>query len=111
MPISPEQVDQIREWGRGIYDHILNEPPDTTPERIKANREKLLPYYQEMKDSISKIPEQLPPLARPKLDEVLELFDDYFNYFSSGYRAKTNIDDFPDKLKQAFSKMVKFKGD
>jgi hypothetical protein len=106
MTLSSEQLNQIREWARKVYDHILSEPPDTTPERIRVNRDKLLPYFQEMHDIFS--PTILDQLTPPTKEKAEELLDDYMKYFNEGYQSKTNIDDFPDKLKQEFSRMVRF---
>ena len=59
----------------------------------------------ERSEYISVIRDSLPGAAKVKADAVVDLLYDYYHYFDLGYRSKTNIDDFPEKLKGAFAKL------
>jgi len=40
-------VEDLKDWADRYYALMLTLPDDTTPERIKANREKMLPLIAE----------------------------------------------------------------
>ena len=102
--LTPEQLKNIRSWGKEIYTFLIEQDLDTTPERIKINRDRLRPLF-ERSEYISAIRDSLSGVARVKANAVLDLLYDYYHYFDLGYRSKTHIDDFPEKLKEAFAKV------
>ena len=81
-----------KDWAERFYALMLTLPDDTTPERIAANRDKMLPLISEAKKEKYKGKE---------VDEALDLY----HYFDVGRKPKNNIDGFHKKLKKSLAEV------
>ena len=72
---------------------MLTLPSDTTPERIKSNREKMLPLIAEAE-------------SLGYTGEAVEDAIDLFHYFDKGRKPKNTIDGLHDKVKMGMIKEV-----
>jgi len=96
-----------KKFARDLYDILISLPKDTTPERIKANRDRLRLFMGEgtnLKDLGCK-------------HEALDLLYEWFHYFDGatykdgvrikdGYKSKYNIDDLPQLLEEKLIDMA-----
>ncbi len=80
-----------KEWADNFYTLMLTLPDDTTPERIKSNRDKMLPLVAEAK-KLKKA---------GKKDKALDEAVDLYHYFDVGRKPVNNIDGFHDKIKKS----------
>ena len=106
MALKELQKLKIKKWAKEILTYLNNAKPDTTPERVRKNRERLLPSFVEMED-VYAFKDELPPKALAFLIELIRLLYEYQHYFDDGYRSSENIDTLSDKLKLSLAKVVK----
>ena len=84
-----------KDWADRFYSVMITLPDDTTPERIKSNREKMLPLIVEAKE-IKKS-----GYKDKSLDEAIELY----HYFDKGQKSPYNIDGFQSKVKRSLAEV------
>lgn len=84
-----------KDWASRAYAIMITLKDDTTPERIKANRDKMLPLLVEA-ERFEK--------AGYK-DKAVDEFIDLFHYFDTGRKPKNNIDGFHDKMKRSLAEL------
>ena len=105
MALTELQILKIKNWAQGIYDYLETADPDTTPDRIKLNRAKMLlaktemPYVKALKAGLTAGQGNF-------LENLIYLFGEWVHYFDTGYRSPENIDDLADKLKTALAKVI-----
>lgn len=84
-----------KEWVKEALALFQSLPSDTTPDRIKENRKKMLVHAtkaQALKDSgVNNV--------------ALDKFLDWFHYFDLGYKSEYNIDTLPQDIE---GKLAKF---
>lgn len=84
-----------KDWASRSYALMLTLKPDTTPERIKANRDKMLPLLVEAerfeKDGFK--------------GKAIDEFIDLFHYFDTGRKPQNNIDGFNSKVKKSLAEL------
>lgn len=85
-----------RRWAKELLDLLGTLPSDTTPERIKSNREKLLPYINKVEDM------RVAGNKHPLLDDFWE----FFHYFDHGYKSPLTIDELPSRVKDKLGDMI-----
>ena len=83
--------DKEKGWADRFYSIMITLPDDTTPERIKSNRDKMLPLIIEAKE-IKKS-----GYKDKSLDEAIELY----HYFDKDRKSIYSIDGFQDKVKKS----------
>ena len=83
-----------REAVKKTYDEFINLPLDTTPERIKYNRDKLLPFVSEC-DLVA---------SDKDMAELKKLLYNWYHYFDEGFKSKYSIDELPDLIKKSITK-------
>jgi len=105
MALTAEQVLKIKNWAQKIYDYLENADPDTTPDRIKLNRAKMLLTKTEM-PAVEALLAELTAGQRTFLERLIYLFGEWVHYFDTGYRSPENIDNLSDKLKDALAKVI-----
>ena len=84
-----------KEWASRFYTVMVTLKADTTPERIKANRDKILPLVVEAK-KLKKA-----GYKGKVLDEVIDLY----HYFDVGRKPINNIDGLHDKVKLSLAEL------
>ena len=105
MALTELQILKIKNWAQKIYDYLENADPDTTPDRIKLNRAKMFlaktetPYVEALRGGLT-------AGQRTFLERLIYLFGEWVHYFDNGRRSPENIDDLPDKLKDALAKVI-----
>ena len=105
MALTELQILKIKNWAQTIYDYLENADPDTTPDRIKLNRAKMFLANAEM-PYVEALIAELTPAQQTFLENLIYLFGEWVHYFDNGRRSPENIDDLPDKLKLALSKII-----
>ena len=101
-----EWLKKITKWADDCLDNINNNPPDTTPERIKNNRIKLSSAYN-MRNEIVNISKTFSETLQQSVGGAAVILEDYYCYFDKGRRALHNIDDLPNVYKDVFSEVIK----
>ena len=105
MALTELQILKIKNWAQGIYDYLETADPDTTPDRIKLNRAKTLLANAEM-PSVEALKAGLTAGQQVFLENLIYLFGEWVQYFDNGRRSPENIDDLPDKLKDALARVI-----
>jgi len=83
-----------KDWARECLNEFLTLERDTTQERIKRNRQKML---LRASDTFEK---------SAASDKVSELIYEYQHYFDTGFRSKYNIETLPTLIESALIDMA-----
>lgn len=81
----------MKDWADRFYALMITLLDDTTPERIKSNRDKMLPLIAEAKKF------KKSGFNNKAIEEAIDLY----HYFDVGRKPKNNIDGFHDRIKKS----------
>ncbi len=84
-----------KDWSLKVHSLMITLKPDTTPERIKSNRDKMQVLVAEAEKF------KKDGYKNKAVDEVI----DWFYYFDTGRKPLNNIDGFHDKLKKSLAEL------
>ena len=113
----------MKELLEEIINGLDNNPTDTTPERIKANRgvgesgmgggrtptgglveHRVVHGFGGA--FLKRRKQMVLPQHKDAFNEIVSLFEEYFNYFNTGYKAPHSIDELPSLLREKASALL-----
>lgn len=96
---------EVKEKLERALDILENFNEDTTPERIRARRV-ALGFLERDTERIKNLVSAYPVAVKQYIQELSELFYDYFHYFDLGYRALSGIDELGPALREKIKKGI-----
>ncbi len=92
-------IDKVK----SLLDMVQGLEADTTFERIKANRELMRGPIVEAR-ALKKV--GFGGTVQIKIDEFVDMLEDYYRYFDMGYRSPEKIDNYQEKLKEKLAEVI-----